>query len=128
MINLKYNKQTPCHVVGFVANTYFLSGIVSTFIFLWFWILVSIFFWGEASKFLETPDLFLLELACSEIGLVSTHHLLVVKSLIFKAMISSPRREGGQRDSMQQQCFSLRCKPKNILGMNSDQIELSIYI
>jgi len=62
-------------------------------------------------NFVETPDLFLLELACSETGLVSTHHLLVVKSLIFKAMISSPCREGGQRDSAQQQCFSLRCKP-----------------
>lgn len=40
--------------------------------------------------FLETRDLFLLEFVCSEIGLVSAHHLLVVKSLIFKYMISSP--------------------------------------
>lgn len=32
MINLKYNKQTPCHVAGFVVNARFLNGIVSTFI------------------------------------------------------------------------------------------------
>lgn len=41
-------------------------------------------------NFLETSDLSILERACSETGLVSTHHLVVVKSFIFKAMISSP--------------------------------------
>lgn len=86
MINLKYNKQTPCHVVGFVANMYFLSGIVSTAIFLSFLDIVFnlVLRRGRLHKLLETPDLCLLELACSGIGFVSAHHLLVVKSLVSK--------------------------------------------
>lgn len=73
----------------------------------------------------------MLELQPSEVGFMSTHHLVVVKSLIFKAMISSPWREGGQKDSMLQQIFSLRHKQKknqSTFGMNSDRIKLSIYI
>jgi hypothetical protein len=39
----EYNKQIPCHVVGFVANICFLLGITLTFAFFDFWLLFSIF-------------------------------------------------------------------------------------
>lgn len=133
MINLKYNKQTPCHVVGFVANMYFLSGIVSTFIFLSFLDIVFNFVLrrGRLHKLLETPNLFLLELACSGIGFVSARHLLVVKSLISKLWFHLPEEKmdrGIQCNSKVLAGDVNEEQKKSILGMNLDQIDLSIYI
>lgn len=60
MINLKYNKQTPCHVAGFVVSAHFLNGIVSTSRFAFISGYCSQFYFEERlQNFSETPDLFL---------------------------------------------------------------------
>lgn len=104
---------------------------LSAFIFLSFLDIVLKYFIVRRGFKISFGKSSMLELQPSEVGFMSTHHLVVVKSLIFKAMISSPWREGRQKDSMQQQIFSLRRKQKknqSTFGMNSDQIKLSIYI
>lgn len=79
-----------CHIAGSVANTLFLNGIVSAFIFLSFLDIVLQYFIVRRGFEISFGKCSLLELQPSEVGFMSTHHLLVVKGLIFKAMISSP--------------------------------------
>lgn len=125
-----------CHIAGSVANTLFLNGIVSAFIFLSFLDIVLQYFIVRRGFEISFGKCSLLELQPSEVGFMSTHHLLVVKGLIFKAMISSPWREGRQKDSMQQQILSLRHKQQekkqnqtqSTFGMNSAMIKSNIYI
>lgn len=125
-----------CHIAGSVANTLFLNGIVSAFIFLSFLDIVLQYFIVRRGFEISFGKSSLLELQPSEVGFMSMHHLLVVKGLIFKAMISSPWREGRQKDSMQQQILSLRHKQQekkqnqtqSTFGMNSAMIKSNIYI